>query len=493
MKSLHEYSLKFRQSAGRLLDELESVGGILPWVILTTAIAMLVPFALFLSTIVFSEVNSTDYLVLLYGVYLLVSLFCHINGYGRIVEEKIGYKKAVFFSVVMFALGLGLVYVGIHVLPSAILQVAGMVLCSLGHCLLALAWYQHFSRFSPTVCSFSVIMSAVLCLVLYSIFSLIDLRYRIFVLAAIYLIVPVLAVFRVPRYSDTNTRVATLFLDTDVFVQQNKKMLYIFVFLGGISFGFCTALIVSTGTFLTPEPAIPANLIVGVSIIVLLVVGFCAFLMKAHSSVVVLLNTVVFFMIIGAFATANSDFVIFGEICLCSGYLLLNALVLLLSAQVSRLQLHVDKSYGEIYRKIFTTFPVSLLTAYGLCLLCEAYAPVVIRYLPMIYGACMLAFYITMFSKEVKTTREELSKTTIQTISLAQVERYAENQGKDYALTKRECEIIYLLLCGHGMQSVADELCLSRSTVKTHIANTYKKLGIHKRQELVDLLSKEIR
>lgn len=59
--------------------------------------------------------------------------------------------------------------------------------------------------------------------------------------------------------------------------------------------------------------------------------------------------------------------------------------------------------------------------------------------------------------------------------------------SEEYGLTKRECEILELVLLGRNVPNIAEELVISTNTVKTHIKRMYQKLGIHSRQELADL------
>lgn len=64
-------------------------------------------------------------------------------------------------------------------------------------------------------------------------------------------------------------------------------------------------------------------------------------------------------------------------------------------------------------------------------------------------------------------------------------------QGKagEYGLSKREAEVMELLILGKGVDSIAQELCISANTVRTHTKNIYKKLKVHSRAELVELVS----
>ncbi len=48
-------------------------------------------------------------------------------------------------------------------------------------------------------------------------------------------------------------------------------------------------------------------------------------------------------------------------------------------------------------------------------------------------------------------------------------------------LTRREVEILTLLAGGDGNQQIADRLCISISTVKTHTYNIYKKINVPNR------------
>ena len=56
-------------------------------------------------------------------------------------------------------------------------------------------------------------------------------------------------------------------------------------------------------------------------------------------------------------------------------------------------------------------------------------------------------------------------------------------------LTPRELEILRLIAAGMRNQEIADQLVISLSTVKRHIANTYGKLGVDHRTEAVARLT----
>lgn len=61
---------------------------------------------------------------------------------------------------------------------------------------------------------------------------------------------------------------------------------------------------------------------------------------------------------------------------------------------------------------------------------------------------------------------------------------------KQEELTIRENEVVRLLAKGKSYATIAEELCLSINTIKTHTRNIYEKLHISKREELIDRFGK---
>lgn len=62
------------------------------------------------------------------------------------------------------------------------------------------------------------------------------------------------------------------------------------------------------------------------------------------------------------------------------------------------------------------------------------------------------------------------------------------NIASRYLLSKRETEVLFLLAKGHNAAFIQDQLCVSRSTAKTHINHIYRKLDIHTQQELLNMV-----
>lgn len=57
-------------------------------------------------------------------------------------------------------------------------------------------------------------------------------------------------------------------------------------------------------------------------------------------------------------------------------------------------------------------------------------------------------------------------------------------------LSVREKEVLNLISRGYSNKDIADTLFISEKTVKTHLYNIYKKLGVKRRTEAISLLSK---
>ena len=67
----------------------------------------------------------------------------------------------------------------------------------------------------------------------------------------------------------------------------------------------------------------------------------------------------------------------------------------------------------------------------------------------------------------------------------ARVDQLADTHG----LTKRERELLGYMSRGYGSTYISKVLFISDNTVRTHIRNIYRKLGVHSREELIALFS----
>ena len=57
----------------------------------------------------------------------------------------------------------------------------------------------------------------------------------------------------------------------------------------------------------------------------------------------------------------------------------------------------------------------------------------------------------------------------------------------EYDLTRREEEILQLLARGRTASRIAETLCITTATTRTHLRNIYAKLGVHSQQDILDM------
>ena len=69
--------------------------------------------------------------------------------------------------------------------------------------------------------------------------------------------------------------------------------------------------------------------------------------------------------------------------------------------------------------------------------------------------------------------------------------RHVEALSARYGLTRREREVLAFILLGNDSPTIAERLTLSDNTVRSHKKNLYRKLGIHSKQELLELIGSE--
>ena len=60
--------------------------------------------------------------------------------------------------------------------------------------------------------------------------------------------------------------------------------------------------------------------------------------------------------------------------------------------------------------------------------------------------------------------------------------------AEQFGLTKREKEVIALLLQGRSMGYIAEKTFVSENTIKSHVQHVYRKCGVHSKQELIDMV-----
>ena len=77
-----------------------------------------------------------------------------------------------------------------------------------------------------------------------------------------------------------------------------------------------------------------------------------------------------------------------------------------------------------------------------------------------------------------------------ETTNVGDIQLKCDRLARIGKLTKRESEILVLIAHGRSTPRIQEELMLSANTVNSHTRNVYRKLGIHSRQELLDMVER---
>jgi len=94
---------------------------------------------------------------------------------------------------------------------------------------------------------------------------------------------------------------------------------------------------------------------------------------------------------------------------------------------------------------------------------------------------------LAVLNGELWYSREVLSKCALEAKSPVKLPA-----GPAATLTTREKEILTKIASGAGNKEIADDLCISTYTVKTHIYNIYKKINVPNRLQAMLWLSKNV-
>lgn len=58
----------------------------------------------------------------------------------------------------------------------------------------------------------------------------------------------------------------------------------------------------------------------------------------------------------------------------------------------------------------------------------------------------------------------------------------------EHRLTNRETEVMEMIVRGNSVAKISELLVISENTVRTHSKHAYTKLGVHKRQDIIDMI-----
>lgn len=127
----------------------------------------------------------------------------------------------------------------------------------------------------------------------------------------------------------------------------------------------------------------------------------------------------------------------------------------------------------------------------------------------MICAGVVLVLSIVLFSERdferlfSPIDEGELSFESLMDVELREQRKDDDRRGRfsqaldrlagEHGLSAREAEVFRYLAMGRGSDYIADKLQVSWNTARTHTHNVYVKLGVHSRQELIDLVDDAVR
>ena len=103
-----------------------------------------------------------------------------------------------------------------------------------------------------------------------------------------------------------------------------------------------------------------------------------------------------------------------------------------------------------------------------------------------LYAAVVVACYSMANFIERKDKVRVLDKALA--LSEKQMDIVLEEVSRDYGLTVREGEVFALLARGYSRPALCERLIIAESTARSHTKHVYRKLGIHSKEELYDLV-----
>ncbi|MDR0515203.1 MAG: LuxR C-terminal-related transcriptional regulator [Coriobacteriaceae bacterium] len=199
----------------------------------------------------------------------------------------------------------------------------------------------------------------------------------------------------------------------------------------------------------------------------------------------VMLVMAVFFMLLPVF-TGNSEI---ESIIALAGYGTFNVLIWILLGEVSfTFRLSSVMVFGIGWGMV--TLGVLLGSAAGqLIFLSSPFSPQALSLIALLATLAILVSYMFVFKER---DLEELVKPEDETnAALSRQPRFQvriRQIAEEYRLSPKETEITILFAKGRSSTRIQEDLFLSRGTVTTHLRHIYQKLGVHDRQELLDLI-----
>ena len=117
----------------------------------------------------------------------------------------------------------------------------------------------------------------------------------------------------------------------------------------------------------------------------------------------------------------------------------------------------------------------------------QCFSAVCILALATVVSLCGKSEYALPHRQEGHAETTEKSEELHQSVETAD-ETPIELLAQTYGMTEREREVFELLVHGRSVTYIMESLYISRNTVNSHVKHIYQKLGVHSKQQMLDLV-----
>ena len=136
-----------------------------------------------------------------------------------------------------------------------------------------------------------------------------------------------------------------------------------------------------------------------------------------------------------------------------------------------------------------SSFIINLVVPYAIPFFGVYAASVFYKVLLALFFLLSLSFLVlkVILLSRVKASSRKEGFAPVKTVS--DFEEKCDSLANAYGLSKREHEIFGLVAKGYSSRWISESLCISISTVQTHTKSCYRKMGVHSKQDIIELVN----
>jgi len=132
---------------------------------------------------------------------------------------------------------------------------------------------------------------------------------------------------------------------------------------------------------------------------------------------------------------------------------------------------------------------LAALAGIGIEGLRDIYGAPLIQLLPVVLGLAAAAAFLFVFTdRDCVEVLASMPVSNEQQVNTPTLEDKLGRLAKSHGVSDREFEVALLVAKGRSSSRIAEMLGVSLATVNSHVHHVYQKLGVHSRQELMDVI-----